>query len=88
MASSASARRVASAVLDRRRTSVNYFGTGVVLPFEIIYLRQARGFPTVTAGLVLAVVMGTVAVLTRRSGALLDRFRAKPILTTAISRAH
>lgn len=58
-------------------TAVNYFGTGLILPFEIIYLHQARGFPTATAGLVLAAVMGTAAVLTPLSGALLDRFRAK-----------
>ena len=63
-------------------TAVNYFGTGLVLPFEIIYLHQARGFPTATAGLVLAAVMGTAAVVTPLSGALLDRFRAKPILIT------
>jgi hypothetical protein len=62
--------------------AVNYFGTGLVLPFEIIYLHQARGFPTATAGLVLAAVMGTATVLTPLSGALLDRFRAKPILIT------
>src|SRR5215467_13401991 len=63
-------------------TAVNYFGTGLILPFEIIYLHQARGFPTATAGLVLAAVMGTAAVVTPLSGALLDRFRAKPILIT------
>jgi MFS family permease len=62
--------------------AVNYFGTGLVLPFEIIYLHQARGFPTATAGLVLTAVMGTAAVVTPLSGALLDRFRAKPILIT------
>src|SRR6185369_8512371 len=61
-------------------TAVNYFGTGLILPFEIIYLHQARGFRTATAGLVLAAVMGTAAVVTPFSGALLDRFRAKPIL--------
>jgi MFS family permease len=61
-------------------TAANYFGTGLILPFEIIYLHQARGFPTATAGLVLAAVMGTAAVVTPFSGALLDRFRAKPIL--------
>src|SRR6201997_1137398 len=61
-------------------TAVNYFGTGLVLPFEIIYMHQARGFPTATAGLVLATVMGTAAVVTPSSGALLDRFRAKAIL--------
>ena len=63
-------------------TAVNYFGTGLILPFEIIYLHQARGFSTATAGLVLAAVMGTAAVVTPLSGALLDRFRAKPILIT------
>jgi MFS family permease len=61
-------------------TAVNYFGTGVILPFEIIYLHQARGFPTATAGLVLAAVMGTAAVVTPFTAALLDRFRAKPIM--------
>src|SRR5215471_3756310 len=60
--------------------AVNYFGTGLILPFEIIYLHQARGFPTATAGLVLALVFGTAAVVKPPSGALLDRFRAKPIL--------
>jgi MFS family permease len=62
--------------------AVNYFGTGLILPFEIIYLHQARGFPTATAGLVLTAVMGTAAVVTPPSGMLLDRFRAKPILIT------
>jgi MFS family permease len=61
-------------------TAVNYFGTGLILPFEIIYLHQARGFPTAVAGLVLAAVMGTAAVVTPLAGALLDRFRAKPVL--------
>jgi MFS family permease len=63
-------------------TAVNYFGTGLILPFEIIYLHRVRGFPTATAGLVLATVMGTAAVATLPSGALLDRFRAKPTLIT------
>jgi MFS family permease len=63
-------------------TAVNYFGTGLILPFEIIYLHELRGFPTATAGLVLAAVMGTAAVVTLPAGALLDRFRAKPILIT------
>ena len=62
--------------------ALNYFGTGLILPFEIIYLHEVRGFPTATAGLVLAAVMGTAAVITLPSGALLDRFRAKPILIT------
>ena len=61
-------------------TAVNYFGTGLILPFEIIYLHQARHFSTATAGLVLAAVMGTAAAVTLPSGALLDRLRAKPVM--------
>jgi MFS family permease len=60
--------------------ALNNFGTGLILPFEIIYLHAARGFSTATAGLVLATVMGTAAVVTLPSGALLDRFSAKRIL--------
>src|SRR6266481_1829760 len=60
--------------------ALNYFGTGLILPFEIIYLHSVRGFSTATAGLVLATVMGTAAVVTLPSGALLDRFSAKRIL--------
>jgi MFS family permease len=60
--------------------AVNYFGSGLILPFEIIYLHHARGFPTATAGLVLAAATGTAAVATVTSGALIDRARPKPIL--------
>src|SRR5689334_22877773 len=63
-------------------TAVNYFGTGLIIPFETIYLHQARDFSTATAGLVLAAVMGMAALVTPPSGALLDRFRAKPLLVT------
>ena len=60
--------------------ALNYFGYGLVLPFEIIYLHQIRGFPTSTAGLVLAATMGMSAVVTPPTGALLDRYSAKAIV--------
>src|SRR5438445_332353 len=60
--------------------ALNYLGPGLVLPSEISYLHAVRGFSTATAGLVLATVMGTAAVVTLPSGALLDRFSAKRIL--------
>src|SRR6476469_8261908 len=60
--------------------ALNYFGYGLVLPFEIIYLHQIRGFPTSTAGLVLAATMGMSAIVTPPTGALLDRYSAKPIV--------
>jgi hypothetical protein len=57
--------------------AVNYFGYGLVLPFEIIYLHQIRGFSTATAGLVLAATMGTSSIVTPPTGALLDQYSAK-----------
>jgi MFS family permease len=52
----------------------------LILPFEIIYLHQIRGFSTATAGLVLATILGTATLVTPPTGALLDHFRPKPIL--------
>jgi MFS family permease len=60
--------------------ALNFFGYGLILPFEIIYLHQVRGFSTSTAGLVLAATMGTGAIVTPPTGALLDRFSAKAIV--------
>src|SRR2546430_17726369 len=60
--------------------ALNYFGTGLILPFEIIYLHAVRGFSTATAGLVLATGMGTAAVITFPPGVVLDRFSAQRML--------
>jgi MFS family permease len=60
--------------------ALSFLGTGLILPFELIYLHTVRGFSTATAGLVLATVMGAAAVVTLPAGALLDRFSAKRIL--------
>lgn len=61
----------------------SWFGYGLILPFEIIYLHQLRGFSTATAGLVLGAILGVGTLVTLPSGALLDRFRPKPILIAA-----
>src|SRR6476646_6231326 len=61
-------------------SALNYFGYGLIIPFEIIYLHQIRGFSTSTAGLVLAATMGTAAIVTPPTGALLDRYSAKPFV--------
>ncbi|MFL5954408.1 MAG: MFS transporter [Gaiellaceae bacterium] len=60
--------------------ALNYFGYGLVLPFEIIYLHQIRGFSTSMAGLVLAATMGSSAIVTPPTGALLDRCSAKALV--------
>ncbi len=36
--------------------ALNYFGTGLILPFEIIYLHAVRGFSTATAAPKLPIV--------------------------------
>src|SRR5262245_16298157 len=64
-------------VILQAGNALNYFGYGLVLPFEIIYLHQVRGFSTSTAGLVLAATMATSALATPPTGALLDRYSAK-----------
>jgi hypothetical protein len=48
--------------------AVNFFGYGLILPFEIIYLHQIRGFATATAGLVLAAILGTATLVTPPTG--------------------
>jgi hypothetical protein len=53
--------------------AVNFFGYGLILPFEIIYLHQFRGFGTATAGLVLAAILGSATLVSPPAGALLDR---------------
>ena len=61
----------------------SWFGYGLIVPFEIIYLHQFRGFSTATAGLVLGAILGAGTLATPPSGVLLDRFRAKPVLIAA-----
>jgi len=64
--------------------ALNYFGFGLVLPFEIIYLHQLRGFSTTTAGLVLAATSGTAAIAALPTGGLLDRYSAKAIVVAGL----
>src|SRR6478752_4223762 len=68
------------ALILQAGNALNYFVYGLVLPFEIIYLHQIRGFSTSTAGLVLAAIMGTATIVTPPTGALLDRYSAKAVV--------
>jgi MFS family permease len=61
----------------------SWFGYGLILPFEIIYLHEFRGFSTALAGLVLGAILGAGTLATPPAGVLLDRFRAKPVLIAA-----
>src|SRR5205823_14405343 len=60
--------------------ALNYFGTGVILPSEIIYLHAVRGLSAAPAGLVLATIMGAAAGVARPPGPRLDRVGAHRVL--------
>jgi MFS family permease len=56
---------------------LNYLGWGAVLPFEVIYLHEARGFDLGVAGLVVGVLTGLAVVAAPVSGPVIDRFGAR-----------
>ena len=62
---------------------LNYLGYGAVLPFEIIYLHNGRGFPLGVAGLVVGLVTGVAVLISPLAGPLIDRFGARATATGA-----
>lgn len=60
---------------------LNMLGYGAVLPFEIIYLHEARGFGLGVAGLVVGLVTGVAILSAPLAGAVIDRVGAR---TTAV----
>ncbi|HEX6685046.1 MAG TPA: MFS transporter [Candidatus Limnocylindrales bacterium] len=56
---------------------VNMLGYGAVLPFEIIYLHEERGFGLGVAGLVVGAITGVAVVTAPMAGPLIDRFGAR-----------
>lgn len=56
---------------------LNYVGWGGVLPFEVIYLHEGRGFALGVAGLVVGVVTGVAVVMAPVAGPLIDRLGAR-----------
>jgi MFS family permease len=56
---------------------LNYLGWGAVLPFEIIYLHDGRGFSLGVAGLVVGTVTGLAVVTAPAAGPLIDRVGAR-----------
>jgi MFS family permease len=60
---------------------LNMLGYGAVLPFEIIYLHDGRGFGLAVAGLVVGLVTGMAVVTSPIAGAAVDRIGAR---TTAV----
>jgi MFS family permease len=56
---------------------LNMLGYGAVLPFEIIYLHDGRGFDLGVAGLVVGLVTGVAVVTSPIAGAAIDRIGAR-----------
>src|SRR5688572_24508405 len=56
---------------------VNNLGWGAVLPFEIIYLHDGRGFSLSVAGLVVGMLTGSAVITAPLAGPLIDRFGAR-----------
>src|SRR6202035_2524720 len=56
---------------------LNMLWYGGVLPFEIIYLHNGRGFSLGVAGLVVGAITGIAVVVSPAAGQLLDRFGAR-----------
>jgi MFS family permease len=62
---------------------LNYLGYGAVLPFEVIYLHDGRGFSLGVAGLVVGLITGAAVVISPLAGPLIDRFGARATATSA-----
>jgi MFS family permease len=64
---------------------LNFLGWGGVMPFEVIYLHEARGFSLGVAGLVVGVVTGLAVVAAPVSGPLIDRFGSRAVAAVALA---
>lgn len=62
---------------------VNAFGWGAVLPFEVIYLHEQRGFPLATAGLIVGMLTGLAVLAAPVAGWLIDRVGARAVAVGA-----
>ena len=62
---------------------LSMLGYGAVLPFEIIYLRDERGFSLGVAGLVVGTITGLAVLNAPVAGPLIDRFGARVVTAGA-----
>jgi MFS family permease len=63
---------------------LNYLGWGGVMPFELIYLHEARGLRLGVAGLVVGTVTGLAVVAAPFSGPIIDRFGSRAVAAVAL----
>jgi len=63
---------------------LNFLGWGGVMPFEVIYLHEARGFSLGVAGLVVGTVTGLAVVAAPLAGPLIDRVGSRATAAAAL----
>src|SRR3954469_7924137 len=64
---------------------LEFLGSGLVLPFNVVYLHEVRGFPLSQAGLLLGVPALVGLLVVGPGGTLIDRVPARPVqLSTLI----
>lgn len=62
---------------------LNMLGYGAVLPYEVIYLHNGRGFSLGVAGLVVGALSGVAVAVVAFAGPLIDRFGARVVMAGA-----
>ncbi|MDP9067439.1 MAG: MFS transporter [Actinomycetota bacterium] len=67
--------------------AVSALGNGMIIPFLVIYLRDARGFPIEQAGLMLSTVAVAGLVVAPTTGWLIDKVGARKVLMLSLSLA-
>jgi MFS family permease len=67
--------------------AVDAFGTGLTLPFLVVYLHGVRGIPLETIGLIVAVPAAVALVLLAPIGVLVDRVGPRRVMMVALAAA-
>ncbi|MDX6325866.1 MAG: hypothetical protein QOK15_2220, partial [Nocardioidaceae bacterium] len=62
-----------------------FLGTGLVLPFNVVYLHEVRGFPLSHAGLLLGLPALVGLLVVGPGGSLIDRVGARPVQVMTLS---
>lgn len=64
--------------------AIEFIGTGLVLPFHVVYLNEVRGFALSDVGLMLALPPLAGFVMTGPAGAAIDRLGARVVLVATL----
>jgi len=64
---------------------LEFLGTGLVLPFHVVYLSEVRDFPLATVGLLLALQPLAGVLATGPAGVVIDRVGARLVLMTTLT---